>query len=274
MVVASSPLMLGMSRVALNDSMLNLFWGCSVWAFMDLVNKRTTGKLALLVVFLTFSLLIKEASVLLIFFMIVFSLCFARFYKVRVHVRDVAVLSIVPLVITAVVYLLVSGGPGHCMALLHAMYLTHFVDQANPYALKYSAGPWFRYFVDLLMISPVIFLIAAGYAGHLIIRRSRDWKHMCLLIYFASVYLPLSLLQHTKVVRYVINLEMVLAVFCVSGILELFKRHFQEDNLKGALWVLILVCTVSYNLFYDVFVHNGLLDPITFNLAQIQRFIP
>ena len=46
---------------------------------------------------------------------------------------------------------------------------------------------------------------------------------MYFLLYFVYVYRVLSCLAHSKVVRYVVNLEMVMALFAVLMLMEVFK---------------------------------------------------
>lgn len=273
LILCSSPLTLGMGCVALSDSFLNLLWGCSVWAFMDYIHKRSPGKMALLIVFLALSILTKESSVLLLGFVTVFILL-ARFFKIPVVYKDLIPICGIPVAIVVLVYLTVLGGFANFSIFVHSLYLTHFVDQANAYALDFSGGPWFRYFVDFMLLSPVVTLIAVGYAGHLLLERSREWKHMFFLTYFAAIYIPLSLLQHTKVVRFVINLEMVLALFCAWAVLEFFKKDIQKEKWGGALLTLLAISAVSFSSFFKLFAVASMLDPITYHLVQIQGFIP
>ena len=86
------------------------------------------------------------------------------------------------------------------------------------------------------------------------------------------VYFPLSFLQHTKVVRFVVNLEMLTALFCAWTVFELFKYDIQEDKWGSALLTLLIIAAVSFGSFYRIFAFTSLLDPITYNLAQIQGF--
>lgn len=272
-LLSSSPLTLGMGCVALSESFLNLLWGCSVWAFMDYIDKRSVPKMALVIAFLTLSVLVKESSILLFFFVIVFMTA-ARYFKVPVVIKDLALLCGIPAVLVFFIYLLVLGGPQKVLVLMHATYMTHFVDQANTYALNFSGGPWFRYFVDFLLLSPVMTLAAVGYMGHLILKHSRNWKEVYFLIYFAVIFIPLSFLQHTKVVRFVINLEMVLALLTSWAVLEFFKADIRNDRwLKPALSAL-LIAGISFRSFFKLFAVASMLDPITYHLMQIQGFIP
>lgn len=271
-LLSASPLTLGMACMPLSDSLLNLLWACSVWAFMDYVNARSASKMALVVVFVTLSLLAKESSAILLVFMGVFTV-FGSYVKRPLAARDLIVLCGAPVAFVIVTYWIVLG-PGDCSLLVDSLYQTHFVDKANAYAIKYSSGPWFRYFVDLLLLSPVITLMGLGYAGHLILRHSRDWKKMFFVIYFAVVFIPLSLLQHTKVVRFVINLEMVLALFCVWALTDLFAVDIRKGRWVGTAGVIALTAWMSFLSFNRLFIEARLVDPITFHLVHIQGFIP
>ncbi|MBL8014420.1 MAG: hypothetical protein JNN05_11290, partial [Candidatus Omnitrophica bacterium] len=198
----------------------------------------------------------------------------AKYFKVPVIRKDLIFLCGIPVILSVLAYLIVLGGPQKFLLLIHSTYKTHFVDQANTYALSFSGGPWFRYFVDFLLLSPVITLMAVGYMGHLIVKHSRNWKQMYFVIYFAMIFMPLSFFQHTKVVRFVINLEMVLALLSAWAILEFFKADLRSHRwLKPAVCTL-LIAGISFSSFFKLFAVASMLDPITYHLLNLQGFIP
>ncbi|MBL8013091.1 MAG: glycosyltransferase family 39 protein [Candidatus Omnitrophica bacterium] len=273
-LLCASPLISGMSRLVLTESVLNLFWGLTVWAFLDYLNQRSLGKIVCLVLFRTLSLLVKESSVLLLFFIVIVMLVFARYFKLVVPIKDLAIIFLMPAILAFMVYWAVLGGWQNILLMLHTMYLTHFVDQGNLYATMLSSGPWFRYFVDFILLSPVISLIGIGYAGFLICDSQRDWKQRYFLVYFITIMAPLSLLSHTKVVRFVINLEMVLVLFSVFALVRFFRGDIRQGLWMRALLCLLFLFTVSFQSFYKMFVLNNMLDPITYHMMVIHGFIP
>jgi len=82
-----------------------------------------------------------------------------------------------------------------------------------------------------------------------------------LLLYFAFVYAVLSSLPHSKVVRFVENLEMVLVLFAVFAL----KRSRRAGNGKGRNWLVYCVTGIfiyNWEKFLSAFLRAGIADPI------------
>lgn len=268
-LMSASPLALGMSHVALSESLIYLLLGTSAWLFLDFLQRPTRKTLVILTSVLFFSLLVKETTCLFILFILIFSWLAKRKFSIKIAKKDLLILTIVPPLLTITFYLFLLGLENFALG-LHSIYLTHFVDQANSYALYFSSGPWYRYLVDFMIISPVMTTIAIGYSFHLIVKEKPDWKAIYFLIYSLVTFIPLSLLKHSKVVRFVVNLEMVIALFCAFAIVELLKEDLnQKKSIKAAL-ILITIFIFSYHQFLTIFLSPFLLDPISYNI----EFIP
>lgn len=272
-LLSSSPLMLGMSRVALSDSLINLLLGTSAWLFLDFLQRPTRKTLIILTTVLFFGLLVKETTCLFIVFILIFSAIASKKLGIKIAAKDLLVLTIIPPILAGLFYICLLG-PSTFSTGLHSIYLTHFVDQANRYAIDFSSGPWYRYLIDFMAISPVMTTIAIGYGFYIIFEKGRDWKEKYFLLYFIATFIPLSMLQHSKVVRFVINLEMVIALFCALAAVKIYEEDIKKKNFIKVIVLLTVIFLFSYRQFYTIFVDPLLLDPITYNIMQIKKFIP
>lgn len=272
-LLSASPLALGMSHVALSESLIYLLMGASAWLFLDFLQRPTRKTLAILTSVLFLSLLVKETTCLFILFILIFSWIAKKKFSIKIAKKDLLILTTAPPLLTVIFYLFLLGWDNFALA-LHSIYLTHFVDQTNRYALQFSSGPWYRYLVDFMIISPVMTTIAIGYSFHLIVKEKPDWKAIYFLIYSLVTFIPLSMLKHSKVIRFVVNLEMVIALFCTFAIIELCKEDLkQQKNLKIA-FILLTIFVFSYQQFLTIFLSPFLLDPISYNILWIKNFIP
>ncbi len=268
-----SPLTLGMSRVALSESVINLLMGTSVWLFLDFLQRPLRKTLCVLTGVLFISLLVKETSVLFIIFIVIFSWIANKKFSIKIAHKDILILVLIPPLLTIIFYLLLLGTKTFNIA-IQSIYMTHFIDTANQYAMSFSSGPWYRYLVDFMLLSPVMTTLSIGYGFHLIIQKTNDWKKIYFLIYALTIFIPLSLLKHTKVVRFVINLEMVSVFFCALAVNELFKKEIIEEKLLKVTIFLFIIWLFYLNQFNQIFASSFLLDPTTYNLMCIKEFIP
>ncbi len=271
--ISASPLTLGMSHVALSESLIYLLLGTSAWLFLDFLQRPTQRTLTILTSVLFFSLLVKETTCLFILFILIFSWIARKKFSIRIAKKDLLILTTVPPLLAVVFYIFLLGVKNFTLS-IYSIYLTHFVDQANNYALYFSSGPWYRYLVDFMVITPVMTTIALGYGFHLIVKEKPDWRVIYFLIYSLTIFIPLSLLQHSKVVRFVVNLEMVIALFCAFAIAEIFKEDLKQKKTIKIAFTLITIFVFSYHQFLTIFLSPFLLDPISYNILWIKDFIP
>jgi 4-amino-4-deoxy-L-arabinose transferase-like glycosyltransferase len=275
LLLASSPLMLGLSRRALIESPLNMLWGLTVWLFLDVLLKPDRYSYIFFLGALIVSIMFKETSLILIPFFVAAGILGRRQGAV-IRVSQIWGTVICPLVCVFLFYAWLYGGWGVLKTAFMAIAKTHLSsDNTSAYAINYCSGPWFKYLVDFLLVTPVETVLFIGYVGCLCIDREiLDLKKVYFLSYFVYVYGVLNMLSHTKVVRYVVNLEMVMAVFAILMLAEIFKRM---GGKKGRHFLFIACLGIFlYNLFsfYDVFYKSSLLDPISHHLLVNRHFIP
>jgi 4-amino-4-deoxy-L-arabinose transferase-like glycosyltransferase len=271
LLLSSSPLLLGLSRRALLDSPINLLWGAAAWVFLDYLLDPKRLKYALLVMLLAVSLTVKEMSVILIPFFILSGLCLKPHGR-SLSIKELAGIALWPMVLVGLFYLWVLGGISSLMTAMDTILKVHLAPSTNPYAIYYSSGPWFRYILDFLLLNPIVTILFVGYAGYLLVQRSQlDLKRTYFLSFFIFIYSILSLLPHSKVVRFVVNLEMVMGLFAVLMLGEVFKSERQR---KWLMVVALLIFVYNWVSFIEIFYEKSLLDPISYHLLVLRHFIP
>ena len=152
-------------------------------------------------------------------------------------------------------------------------HLQHAVFLFNPYVFKYCSGPWYRYLLDLMLLSPLTFLLFVGYIFHLLPRIRENFIVKYFLYYFIITYALMVPLQ--KNIRYVINLEMVIAVFSVLMIVELFRGVIPTSRREWCVVLAtVLIFLIDYCQFIHIFILSKVLDPVSVHLLSYQGFIP
>jgi len=221
--LSSSPLMLGMARRALIDSPLNLLWGACVWLLFDFLFEGQIFKFVIFIFIFTLSLFFKEGSFILLPFFVL-SLFFFLPENKRFFWPLTAVVCFVPLLLLVGVSILLLGGWGIVYKqTLTLLYIYRHIGEFNPYVAHYCTGPWYRYILDFVILTPVISLLAFGYAFYFLLTGCQDIKGKFFLLYGAALYVLLSIFQNNQDVRFAINLEMVLSLFAVFGLQSICK---------------------------------------------------
>ena len=273
--LVSSPLLMGLSRRALADSSINLLWGLTVWLFLDVLLKPNRFSYIFFLITLFIAITFKESSLILIPFFVMAGIVGQRNGAV---IKTPQILGIIffPLILIVLFYGWIYGGVGFFKTAIIAFAKTHLAsDYPNPYAINYCSGPWFRYLLDFLLLTPIVTLLFVGYVGYLCIEtKAFDFKKMYFLVYFVYVYTILSSLPHSKVIRYVMNLEMVMALFAVLMLMEVFKTLKGQKKQIFLFFCAFGIFILNWFSFVDLYYHSFLLDPITAYLLELRHFIP
>ena len=260
-----------MSRRALIDSALNLLLCLSAWLFWDYLILRKKNHVCFFLAVFALSLMFKESCGVLFPFFILMGWFVSK--EPRLGFRDLICFIIAVLLGGLVIPGFVAGWERWLSAIDKLFHLQHAVFLINPYVSKYCAGPWYRYLLDLMLLSPMTFLLFIGYIFHLISKTEEKFITYYFLFYFIMTYALMDPLQ--KNIRYVINLEMVVAVFSVLMIIEIFRGVGPTSRRDWcAVLAVVLIFIFDYRQFIDIFVVNKLLDPISAQLLRFQGFIP
>ncbi len=273
--LSSSPLMLGLSRRALIDSSANLLWGLAVWLFLDVLTRPKRSSYVFFLITLIAAISFKEVSLILIpFFMLAGWM--GKRNGSAVNAFQIWGVFIFPAVFIFLFYGWIFGGAGFFQAAISAISKTHFSSNyPNAYAIDYCSGPWFRYLVDFLLLIPLETLLFIAYAGYLCTQKGAlDFKRKYLLAYFVYVYGALSFLAHSKVVRFVVNLEMVIALFAVLMMIELSKGSGEQKRRIFLFYGCFGIFLYNWFSFMDLIYKPTLLDPISYYLLVFRHFIP
>lgn len=115
-----------------------------------------------------------------------------------------------------------------------------------PYAVMHNDGPWYRYLVDLVLISPIVVLLAAGAAFQ---TRLTEKPALYLLIFMGATFALMASVQYAMNVRYATIWDLPLRYLAFLQ-LTLFAARFA----RGASLVLIIatcaLCALELRQYY------------------------
>jgi 4-amino-4-deoxy-L-arabinose transferase-like glycosyltransferase len=270
-LLAFSPLNMAMARRALVDSAANLFLISSIWLFFDMLEDRKRFKYFIFVITYALAILIKETAILLVPVFVLY--LFIRRYalKKELHLSDLLYISIYPPLLAGIVYLAAAGTPFNVLRVIKIIMAS---PSTNLYAILYSSGPWFRYVVDFILLSPWVSILAIGFFFSYISSKQYQEK----MLYFMSVFIIYFLVLNifAKNIRYAILLDTPLRIFAVFMILKIIENRFTKSKYAPILPYTLVIAIAAYDYlsFYNLFITNGIYDPVSFLLLKARQFIP
>jgi 4-amino-4-deoxy-L-arabinose transferase-like glycosyltransferase len=271
-LLAFSPLWLGLARRALIDSVATLTLLASVWIFWEAVRRPESPRLrlAFMLSFAT-AMLVKETAVLL-------AVPLAAFLALERYVRgrDLPWLPFVaafgaPLCVCAFVWLLAAGSPATLLYVVREILVS---PADNLYASQVGGGPWYRYVIDYLLLSPWPTLLGIGACVTVAVRARRqgldpDTAYLVLLtggVLFAFSFFTMN-------VRYVALLELPIRLLAVGVLWELLRGERPAGTWACAAAVALL-CWADYQSFRLLFVDRALYDPASLFLLAVRGMVP
>jgi 4-amino-4-deoxy-L-arabinose transferase-like glycosyltransferase len=133
-----------------------------------------------------------------------------------------------------------------------------------PYAIATGDGPWYRYLVDLLLASPVIFLLAWG----AIVRLKLENKEALYLVTFVvSTYVLMCNIPYGMNLRYTNMWDMPLRFLAVGCLADL-SRHFVRRREMVLAIAIVLLCAIDLRQYYIFFVQHDLYELVTAGLLR------
>ncbi len=264
-----SPLACGMSRRALQDSGFAALVVLTFWSLDRFLERRRVGDVLLLGVTIFLGFLTKE-SMLFVYPLLLAVFLMRGGYRERRRLGALAAAVVLAPAAALGVMIAVAGS----LWLLLSTYFTYSeLQRSIPYAQMWQSGPWFRYIVDFMLISPVVMLLAVVGATSTGVfeRRSRSLITAVLVLGIA-MFSCLPLLN----LRIVLFLDTPLRLLAAGGIMAVGQKlgGTQRKGVWIAAGIAGIVVLLDLVQFHTFFIKAGIYDPVSFSLMQALGFAP
>ena len=124
------------------------------------------------------------------------------------------------------------------------------------------------------MITPVTTLLCICYLGHLAIARRLEWKIAYFMSYLLIVFAVFSSMKYTKIVRFVMSLDVAVSLFAVLALYELFRQKNEKIQTYLVLFSATVIFFVNYNAFVYLFLQMNIYDPVSYWLLIARQLMP
>ncbi len=209
-LVAISPTQLHMSQHALVDGFFTFWALLSLWLLWE--NLQAPGRWPLLSAYvITLALLVttKENSAF-VWTALVALLLANRWLRFGTITRELLVATVLGPLLGVVILIFMAGG---ISTLIETYQLSVSKNYQLAYAIMTGDGPWHRYLVDLLLVSPVVLLLALG----ALFRLNRTQKpELFLAVFIGASYLIMCSLKYGMNLRYANMWDMPLRLLALS----------------------------------------------------------
>jgi len=267
-----APLLSGMARRALMDSEVAFFSLLALFLLLAYCKTPSRSNAIGLLLALTACLLLKETLQVIYPF---FPAClfFAYWQGRLLRVLPIFVITVVPVLIAGLAYIFLFGGlqgPAMAYQLMGVVNLQH----PMPYVRDFGSGPWYQYFIDFFLLSPVVsigFFLGTGlFLGE---KGEKDFSTICLLGYMT--WLILTHVFIPKNIRYAISLEPIYVLMTSLFLLKLTSRigPVRIRNLILGLCVAGIVL-LELGTYQHFFIEANMYDPVSANLLKAMKMIP
>lgn len=270
-LVAFSPLLLGTATSPLMDGYNFFFFMLCTGLFIEAVRSR--GRILLLAAFgavFAFFLVVRENNVLFVIPFFLFCLYERFFQKKPLPLFRFGIALGLPCFLALGAYIAITGSPS---GLIRIVRLLMSVGSSNPYTRATGLGPWYRYLIDFLTLSPATTVLAICYFGFAVL--GKPSAGLSSELRFFLIFLPVLLIIYAplpKCVRYLCVLDLPIRLFCVLFIHEWLERAPGAKRYAIFSAVVAGLCFLDFSSYDYLFVESNLYDPISQHLLYY-RFI-
>ena len=265
-LMAFAPMQLHMSQHALVDGFF-AFWAVfTLWMLWENLHApRAWRWLIPYTLGLALMVTTKENAAFVYFGLLVL-IALNRWLKWGIVTRELLACTVIGPLLGFVVLVFLAGG-------LETLRTTYTLSVSKNYQLTYAImtgdGPWHRYLVDLLLVSPIVLLLALG----AIFRLQREQKpELFLAVFLGATYLVMCNLKYGMNLRYANMWEMPLRVLAFSQ-LAAWVRPLSRQRVLLLSALVAAICAVELRQYIILAVDYPLYELVSEGLLHALKIL-
>lgn len=261
-LMAFAPTQLHMSQHALVDGFFT-FWAMLVlWSLWENLNApRDWRWLTLYTLALMAAVLTKE-NAFFVWIAVVAILIANHWLKFGEVSRELLLATLIGPALGVVLLGMLAGGAAPLIA-------TYQLSVSKNYELKYAIltgdGPWYRYLVDLMLVSPVVLLLTIGSVFNLRGAKKQEW--FCFL-FIAASYLVMCNIKYGMNLRYANMWDLPMRVLAFSQLLVLVGFVAQRWRRIALFAAVGLTCALEMRNYIVMAVEYPLYELVSPELMR------
>ena len=260
-LMAFAPTQLHMSQHALVDGFFTFWATLALWLLWEnLQHPRDWRWLSGYVVGLALLVLTKE-NALFVWIALGALLVANRWLQFGTVTRELVIATFLGPLLGVVILIFLAGGID---VFVHSYQLSVGKNFQLQYAILTGDGPWYRYLVDLMLVSPIVLILALA----ALFRLNRTMKpELFMSIFIAASYLVMCNVKYGMNLRYANMWDLPLRLLAFGQIVWLASlvKRFQTAIIVTAVTLLALV---EFHQYIILAVRYPLYELITHDLLR------
>jgi Dolichyl-phosphate-mannose-protein mannosyltransferase len=262
-LVATAPLQIYLSQRALIDGYFAFWAMLSLWlAWENLQRPRRWGWLTAYTLSLAVLVLTKEnaAFVVVAIFGVLLSNRWLRLGTLSPQLLVATLLG------PTLALMLLAGMVGGVWewARFYQMFVAK--SRTNFYSIFAQDGPWYRYLVDFVLMSPLVVVLAIGRIFQL---RKADRAEVFMTAFLVLNFIFMASVTYGMSLRYAAYWDMLLCVLASSQILSLSRKFPKVRSTILASGLILIVGMTGLSQYYRFFIKGEVYDPVTAALVRV-----
>jgi 4-amino-4-deoxy-L-arabinose transferase-like glycosyltransferase len=260
-LMSVAPTQLHMSQHALVDGFFTFWTLLVLWLFWEnLQRARSWPWLVGYIIALALLVLTKENS-FFVWIALVALLITNRWLTFGAVNREILVATVLGPLLGVVGLILLAGGID---VFIQSYELSVGKNFQLPYAILTGDGPWYRYLVDLLLVSPIVLILAVAAVFRLDRKMKAEWF---MTIFVTASYVVMCNVKYGMNLRYANMWDFPLRFLAFSEIVWLasFAKRFQTAVIAVAI---ILLAGIEFHQYVVLAVRYPLYELVTHDLLQ------
>jgi 4-amino-4-deoxy-L-arabinose transferase-like glycosyltransferase len=260
-LMSCAPTQIHMAQHALIDGFFAFWATLSLWFVWENLRRPNNWLWLTCYTFSLVLLVLTKENAMFVYVALVALLAANRWLKFGQITRALVLLTFVGPLIGVAVLVNLCGS----LETIFQVYLL-LVSKASvlPYAIATGDGPWYRYLVDLMLMSPVVLVLAIGGA---FVLKSIDKAALFLFIFVVASYLLMANVRYGMNLRYATIWDLpfrYLAVLCLTNVGGSFGK-------RASWWLALSITAVSaieLRQYVIFFVDHDLYELVTGGLLR------
>jgi 4-amino-4-deoxy-L-arabinose transferase-like glycosyltransferase len=265
-LMACAPTQIHMSQHALIDGFFAFWATLSLWFLWE--NLRRPNNLRWLILYtasLALMVITKENAVF-VYAGLLALIGANRWLRFGTVTRPLLLLTLAGPLLGLVVLIALCGS---ATTFINTYRLLVAKASVLPYAIATGDGPWYRYLLDLFLVSPLVFLLAWGAIFRL---KTGNKEALFLIVFVSATYLIMCNVRYGMNLRYTNMWDMplrYLAVLCLCDLTQSLRRY------QSTAIVLAVTLLGAFDLrqYYVFFVKYGLYELVTAGLLRAVQIL-
>src|SRR5256885_15015276 len=265
-LMAVAPTQVHMSQHALVDGFFTFWATLTLWLFWEnLQSPRNWLRLTGYIVALALLVLTKENS-FFVWIALVALLITNRWLQFGIVTRELVIATLLGPLLGVVILIFLAGGVD---VFVQSYQLSVGKNFQLHYAILTGDGPWYRYLIDLLLVSPIVLILALG----TLFRLNRAMKsELFMSIFITASYLLMCNVKYGMNLRYANMWDLPLRFLAFSQIVVLasLAKSYRAAIIATAV---VLLAAIEFHQYIVLAVRYPLYELITHDLLQALQIL-